>query len=167
MNYWIIESGATCGPYDTDQIIQMNLAPDTPIWRQGLSDWTTLSQLPEYDRLTHTSGSYTQTVSGFQPEPAEETVAEETFCNNTSTSRRTDEAPTYFGWCIAAMLCCCTPIGIGAVIQSIRVRNANERQDYDLAWRRYRNLELWLIATIVLGILAFPISFMTQFTALI
>lgn len=45
-NYFIIEKKSQqSGPFTLEQIIEKKLSPDTPIWYEGLKDWTTLSNI--------------------------------------------------------------------------------------------------------------------------
>lgn len=46
MNYWIIIDGQQRGPLTEAEIRALGCAPSTPVWREGLPDWTTIDGLP-------------------------------------------------------------------------------------------------------------------------
>lgn len=54
MKYWIIRNGQSIGPFDTTQLAYQRISADTKVWRQGLSQWTAASAVPE---LAHFFGS--------------------------------------------------------------------------------------------------------------
>ncbi|XP_032083057.1 proline-rich transmembrane protein 1-like [Thamnophis elegans] len=68
--------------------------------------------------------------------------------------------PDYLGYSIFTLLCCCLPLGIAALIFSIKTQGANHRGDI-MSAKRYSRLALTLdhtalglgIAGIVLGII--------------
>lgn len=64
--------------------------------------------------------------------------------------------PTYLVWAIIATVCCCTPLGIVAIIYAANIKNAYYRGDYMKAQRNSSRAQAWIIAAIVLGILAIP-----------
>ncbi len=64
--------------------------------------------------------------------------------------------PTYLVWAIIATVCCCTPLGIVAIIYAANIKNAYYRGDYMMAQRNSSRAQAWIIAAIVLGILAIP-----------
>lgn len=61
--------------------------------------------------------------------------------------------PTYLVWAILATLCCCLPAGIVAIIYSANVSSKYYAADYEGASRTSRNAEIWIIVSIVLGII--------------
>ena len=61
MAYYIHENGSSSGPYSIGQLLQKQILPSTPIWKEGLPDWTIASHLPELQ------GGATQIPPPFQP----------------------------------------------------------------------------------------------------
>lgn len=61
--------------------------------------------------------------------------------------------PTYLFWSILATLCCCLPAGIVAIIYSANVSSKYYAADYEGAKRTSRQAEIWIIVSIVAGII--------------
>ncbi|XP_054854096.1 synapse differentiation-inducing gene protein 1-like [Eublepharis macularius] len=59
--------------------------------------------------------------------------------------------PTYLGLSIFNMLCCCLPMGIAALIYSLRVENASSIGDVDRASSSSRTARTLNIMGIVFG----------------
>lgn len=47
MEYWIIVDNRHAGPYTADALISMGITPDSPVWHEGLVDWTPAGEIPE------------------------------------------------------------------------------------------------------------------------
>lgn len=62
--------------------------------------------------------------------------------------------PTYMIWAILSMICCCFPAGIVAIIYAAAVSSRYFARDYEGARRASRNAEIWIIVSIVTGIVA-------------
>lgn len=62
--------------------------------------------------------------------------------------------PTYMLWAVLATICCCMPAGIVAIIFSSSVSSKYFSRDYEGARRASRNAEIWIIVSIVAGIIA-------------
>lgn len=182
MDYWIIVDGEQLGPLSRMQIIEMNLDGSTPVWRRGLTDWTTLDQLDDFASptaadssdeapaacpppLPASSGSHPwSTPQHAQPEPKWQQPAQPArqYPAPQGCGDMQGPAPAYLGWCIVATLLCCTVLGIVSIIYAVKVRRFNESGDYAAAWRASRTLELWLISAIALGIALSPIISLFQ-----
>src|SRR6218665_1197937 len=52
MKKYFIHNGSTQhGPYDLDELKKKNINKDTPIWSEGIPEWTTAGQLDELSSL--------------------------------------------------------------------------------------------------------------------
>lgn len=60
---------------------------------------------------------------------------------------------TFLVWSILATICCCLPAGIVAIIFSASVSSKYYAADYEGARRASRNAEIWIIVSIVAGII--------------
>jgi hypothetical protein len=49
-HYFIIKNEEQKGPFNLNEIIEMNLSEDTLIWKKELKDWIQLKDLPEYNK---------------------------------------------------------------------------------------------------------------------
>ncbi len=163
MKYWIIDNGVTTGPFTPDELRARRLSEQTPVWRSGLPDWTYLGNLPEWRELsgetecieviTDDSGSVRRVTPPGLPDRRTR-IPVSPGDHDTITS----PAPTYLGWCILVGLACCTVAGIVAFVYALRVRDANSRGFYAQAAKESRIVELWLIISITLGLIALPFN---------
>lgn len=64
MNYFIHEGNAQVGPFTYDELKTKQIQSATPIWREGLDDWTLASELPELN------GLLTSIPPPFHPKPS-------------------------------------------------------------------------------------------------
>ncbi len=142
--YWIIVNGEQRGPYTLDELTSRpDLTPQTPVWHEGLSDWTTADRLPELTgprcAARPPKSSFTATVSPTGGEPL--------------TRPR-----TYMFWALAATLCCCLPTGIVAIIYAAKVSPAFNAGDYEGAKRASERAGWWCIISAVAGLIWAPFS---------
>lgn len=68
--------------------------------------------------------------------------------------------PTYLGWSIASIICCCLLTGIVAVIYAAKVTPLYDMGRYEEARRASEKAEIWLIVSITVGIVALPFQFL-------
>lgn len=72
--------------------------------------------------------------------------------------------PTYMVWSILATICCCLPAGVVAIFFSSQVSSKYYARDYEGAERASKRAEMWIIASIVVGIIVnalyLPLSLM-------
>ena len=47
MKAYFIHLGQPEGPYSIEELRVKNLSKDTPVWYEGLNDWSTIGQIPE------------------------------------------------------------------------------------------------------------------------
>jgi len=47
MEYWTIIDDRHAGPYTVDELIEMGLKPESPVWTSGLPDWVEASEIEE------------------------------------------------------------------------------------------------------------------------
>lgn len=66
--------------------------------------------------------------------------------------------PTYLVWAIIVTVCCCTPLGIVAIIYAANIKNAYYRGDYIKAQRNSSRAQAWIIAAVVLGLMYIPVQ---------
>lgn len=46
MNYYVIIDGNQHGPLSVEQLRGLSVKPETPVWHEGLTDWTTIAKIP-------------------------------------------------------------------------------------------------------------------------
>ena len=64
----------------------------------------------------------------------------------------------YLLWSILAAIFCCTVPAIVAIIYGSIVSTKYWSRDYEGARRASRTAEIWIIVSIVLGVISFPLS---------
>lgn len=157
--YWVVVDGKPSGPYTAGQLMNMNLTPDTPVWRKGLIDWVKLSELPDGEFVV------TEAEAERVERPVVIPAIPQPQFSRPEPVKQPDEpaelAPSYLIWSVLSTLFCCLPLGIVAIMMSIRVNSLNARGFYDEARRCSRNTELWIIASFTFGLVSAP--FVTLF----
>ncbi|MCM1163290.1 MAG: CD225/dispanin family protein [Muribaculaceae bacterium] len=139
--YWIMSGDTRVGPLTYDELKDYpGLQPSTPVWHEGLADWTVASAIPEL--------AFMWVV---KPKPA---------C--ASYARQEPEADgkpsSYLGWAIALMLICFIPTGVVAIIYASKVTPAWQRGDRAAAERASERAGWWCIITFVAGLIWAPFS---------
>lgn len=172
MNIWIYRNGAQEGPYTSEQIKAMNLSPDTPAWHQGLSDWTTLGHInldiPMAVPADHNAESAEHKVEEVEATPV--SAAQQQYTWNAWKNQTAQGAPqqprqpqkeesqapcppSYLGWAIAVTLCCCTPLGVVAIIYAAKVKERYQRGNLAGAQKASDIAQWCIIISIALGML--------------
>lgn len=49
--YFIHNSNEQQGPFDIDELKELSLRPDTPVWYEGLEQWTIIANVPELTEI--------------------------------------------------------------------------------------------------------------------
>lgn len=60
--------------------------------------------------------------------------------------------PTYMVWAVLSTVCCCLPLGVVAILFSAQVSTRYYARDYEGARTASRRAEIWIIASIVMGV---------------
>lgn len=171
MDYWIAIDKQKIGPLSLADVRSRKLDPDTLVWHKGLATWCRADRLPEL------AGSLAADVrpaeSGATPPPAP-TQHPQRFgmpsvppnpgaplSSRPSYFHRPpdpipEKPPTYLGWSAAAIILCCLPFAIVALIYSIKVSSRYNEGDYAAAQRASDRAELWLIIAIVAQLVWLP-----------
>ncbi len=150
MKIWIYLNGVQQGPYELAQLSQLPLRPDTPVWYDGLPQWTPAAQAPATAQMFADAFAPAQ---AFQPAASVQQQA---------TAPASECAParpsTYFVWSILLTLLCCTPFSIAAIITGAISNSKYNSGDFAGAQRMSAATEWLVILSIVFGILALPLS---------
>ena len=131
-----------------DQLKAYGLTPQTMVWHDGLPTWVAASALPELAPL-------------FNPYPTENAETQEV-SEDCLANPAPPKPPTYLVWSIICMLLLCLLPGIVAVIFASQVSSRYNMGDYEGAQRASSRAELWLILTIVIGLVWTPFSLVLQ-----
>ena len=144
--YWIVTDGIQQGPFSLDELkSRTDITPDTPVWREGMSDWTTVSMLPE---LSDSARPSTATYSCYPEKTAP-----------VQTSVKVEGAPrNYLVWAIISTICCCIPTGIVAIFYAAKVNPAAMAGDMEAARKASEKAALWVVISFVAGLVWAPFS---------
>lgn len=170
MNYWIIIDGVQKGPLSLDEVVaQPGIQPSTPVWHEGLSDWTTAREIPEIAARFRNPGSadpYANAQRGSaygayqnyygQPPYGQSPYGQP--YGNYNPDGTPPMPDTYLVWAILATICCCIPTGIVAIIYASKVSPAYYRGDYMGAMDASSKAQLWTIISFVAGLIWMPFS---------
>ncbi len=153
------------GPFSIEELKAKNITPDTLIWFEGLSDWTSARDLPELRELIQ--------LSSDPPEPSSTDLPDPVGGANTPLDA-THSGVKPKNWLLESILVtifCCLPFGIVGIIFAARVDSSYAAGDYQGAERSSKEAGKWTkigffsgIAVIVLYFLYFIIIGATAFT---
>lgn len=68
--------------------------------------------------------------------------------------------PTYLAWAIVVTICCCIPGGLIAIYYACQVTTRFVNHDYEGARRASDRAQLWLVISLVLGLIGAPFAFL-------
>ena len=165
MKVWVYLDGRQQGPFEFEQLLDMPVDQDTKVWFEGLDKWYpagTLEQMrPLFDgSLTSVRNAHTEPETETAREVTEvieiaEQPAGATAAAAAALHRQPDEPcpPTYLGWSIFLLSCCCSPLSLAAVIASICTSSYYGRGRLDSA-RKASEVAAWLVMiSIALGLI--------------
>ena len=145
-----MDGGQQKGPISEDVLKSLassgRIGPDTSIWSKGLAEWSPACTL---DNITWPA------TSPPPPQPRDQTA------DYRSPANTGQQIPNYLPWSIAATLLCCIPGGIIAIVYSSKATNAQNIGNYDVAKKAANNAKLWLIISVVSGLIVLLSTFMT------
>ena len=165
MDYWIAIDTRKIGPLPLDEVVNHPVTPETLVWRDGLPTWVPAGSLPElaeafgWDRKPPVTQPMPAGAAFMPPVPSP--VDRQPLTD----SEIPPMPPTYLGWCIAAIICCCMIPAIVALIYSVRVSSLYNSGDFKGAQKASDRTELWLIIAITLGLLSLPFMIVMQVLA--
>lgn len=166
-SYWVIIDGTRLGPMEKDAIRNLNIGPNTPIWRSGFADWKTASNVPELadilieklpDVPPQTVNCNIATPYYQQPQPYYTLPLQQQQHQIQQPDLRQNQPmpSTYLAWSIITMLICCIPTGIVALIYSCKVSSRWATGDFDGARKASETAAMWIIVSVVLGLIIIP-----------
>lgn len=153
MKIWIYLNGIQQGPYTLDELATMAIAASTPVWYEGLPQW-----------MPACEAEATADLFGQEPQGGiyvAEPVVEQQPSDGQSQARAADVAPcppTFIGWSIFCLICCCQVGGILGIIFSSLVKSNYRSGDYKTAEKMSNYAEWTVILSIVLGLVFAPLT---------
>lgn len=173
MQYWINHNGVQTGPVELDAIKEMKLTSKAFVWHEGLNEWVSIAQVPELQGLYAVVDEQSTVVTGQPYQPAQapsaaQPVQRPQYANQQSVQDAPAEPcpPTNLVWAIITTLLCCLPAGIVAIFYALKVQNKYREGDIEGAKHASEVGAWWCIASIILGIVTWPLISMIQMSAL-
>lgn len=178
-----------------EQLREYPLTLRTPVWHQGLPQWVQAKDVAEIRYIIEQKareqqlpfgqpyvrqepyvgqqppyGTPSQTpAQNTMPNPAAQTpYRQQPIMGGRPVNRtiKTDDRPSsYLGWAIAATLLCCLLPGVVAIIYAAGVNGKYNRGDIEGARKASERAQMWIIITVVAGLLWMP--FYTLFQLLL
>lgn len=190
MKYWFIIDNVQMGPMTLDEVKCVSgLSLDTPVWFEGLPDWTTVRNIPELAALfnvpaepeqgAHPGEAPTQGYNpngqwygaqgyaqgGYQQGYAQGGYQQGGYRYAPGQQPEGQQPPmpnNYLVWAILVTICCCIVTGVVAIVYASKVSPAYYRGDYLGAQQASEKASMWVIISFVLGLIVQP--FYTLFT---
>lgn len=188
MKYWIIIDNVQRGPMSLDELAAIRgLSASTPVWHEGLADWTVMGAVPELAAMLAASANQQQAYGqqqgpygqqawnnpqqpyaqrnpygGWQQNPYNGQQAAYGQPQQPYGQQPNDMQPqmpdNYLVWAIIATICCCLPTGVVAIIYAAKVSPAYMRGDYTAALDASSKAQMWVIVSFVAGLIWAPFS---------
>ena len=136
---WIYLNDTQQGPYTPDQLRDLPIDADTPVWFMGLPKWTPAGRVPELAEIL--------AIEPVAPESEGDEIVIRPVGTGAATAAATIDEPcpkTYIGWSIFVTVCCCSPFSVGALAASLFVTSLYNRGNLRGA-RRASDWAQWLI----------------------
>lgn len=176
MKYWIYVDGLQRGPFTIDELAQLNIKPDTPVWYEGLDNWIKAAESPGLapllNRYNQPAQEETVNVEYTEVDPRTDTIIDSAYqpqqqsqsaytaTGKPQPAEGEECPPTFLVWSILSTICCCLPLGIVAIIYSGKVKPCWQRGDIRGAKKASEMAEIMIILSITLSCFSLPFAFM-------
>jgi hypothetical protein len=158
------------GPISDEQLRIMvsngSLRREDLVWRDGMADWQPAGQIPGLPFPS--PATYAPPPPPAPPSPAASPYAppQTLYIPPPSFGGAGFDIPNYLPWAIAATLVCCMPGGVAAIVYATKATSAKDRGDYAAAAEAAKQARTWLIISVVLGLLIFAASIVSNLSNL-
>lgn len=173
MKYWIYRDGLQRGPFTIEELADMDLTPDTPVWYEGLDNWITADRSPGLQPLLASRyGRNSDSDVEYSAQSCDSTTvidSDKSYAPHESyrpADGRHDSAdggecpPTYLFWSILSTICCCLPLGIAAIIFSGKVKPCWQNGDIRGARKASETAQILIILSITISVFSLPLAFL-------
>lgn len=141
MNYWLMVDNNRIGPLTLDQVMsQPGINLQTPVWYDGLADWTVVGNVPEL------AARFNATQQPYQQQPYQQPV------NQYGQPMAEPCPPNYMVFSILVTLFCCLIGGIIAIVYSSGVNSAYAAGDIATARSKSNSAKTWCIVSAAIGL---------------
>lgn len=146
MKYWFIINGVQLGPMTEHEAMAQPLTAETPAWHEGLTEWTTVGQIPALAHLVSPSAPVPPAQGAYTPAYAP-------YSSGIDRPAMPPRPDNYLVWSILVTILCCLVGGIIAIIYSAKVNPAYERGDFAAAQSASNTAKNWCIGSAVAGLI--------------
>lgn len=138
MKFFIVENNQQAGPFTIEEMAARGVTPSTPVWREGMSDWTPAGNLPELASLFATPAAACQGSAAGSPQPdsADEVCPK-----------------TWLAESILVTIFCCIPFGIVGIVKASSVSSRFAVGDFAGARKASADAKKWVTIGLVCGII--------------
>lgn len=165
--FYIVINGVQTGPLTgLAQVASYNPTPDTPVWYEGLDDWTPAIMASLTRQLFDPASDYYRAQANPQPEPQIQPAPQQaTQPAPQPATAHPYAAPaaapafagvhkpkSYLGWSIAVTILFNFIAGIVAIVYSCKVNSRWNRGDAQGAVRASERVQWWIAISIVVGL---------------
>lgn len=148
MQIWIYLNGIQQGPYTLEQLQVMGIDPATPVWYEGLTDWTPAGEAPVTAPLFSPVAPAAETA--WQPEPVVTAALND--------APVPPKPPTYLVWTLILTILCCNLFGLIGIITGAVSSSRYSAGDYEGAKKMSEVTEWMVILAIVWLIVGGPVA---------
>lgn len=145
MKFFIVENNQQAGPFTLEEMAARGVTPSTPVWHEGMSDWTPAGNLPELASLfaAHSPSCQTSANCNPQPSPSNEVCPK-----------------TWLAESILITLFCCIPFGIVGIVKASSVSSKFSVGDFAGARRASADAKKWVTIGLICGIVGYVLYFL-------
>jgi len=166
MKIWIYLNGLQQGPYSIEQVKLLPIDAGTPVWYDGLSQWTPAGQTPLLAPLFTTAAPETGDPAGNSAADAARAAmaaaqAAQAAAQAAQTAQKATTPPrpsTYIVWSIIFTILCCSPFALAGIVTGAISSSRYNAGDYAGAKSMSTVTEWLLIISIVWAIVGIPVG---------
>ena len=174
MKIWIYLNGLQQGPYSLEQVKLLPVDADTPVWYDGLPQWTPAGQTPLLGPLFATAAPEPDGPACAPETPAEQAAraartathaayaaqaaAQAAQAAQMATTPIPPRPSTYIVWSIILTILCCSPFALAGIITGAISSSRYNSGDYAGAKSMSTVTEWLLIISVVWAVIAAPVT---------
>lgn len=174
MKIWIYLNGLQQGPYSLEQVKLLPVDADTPVWYDGLPQWTPAGQTPLLGPLFATAAPEPDGTACVPETPAEQAAraartatqaayaaqaaAQAAQAAQMATTPIPPRPSTYIVWSIILTILCCSPFALAGIITGAISSSRYNSGDYAGAKSMSTVTEWLLIISVVWAVIAAPVT---------
>lgn len=154
VKYYAMFGSERVGPMSLDELRNLSITPNTPVWRTGMPDWANASTFPElasYFAPPQQSYPPYNQMAGQAPGPAYAAGGNSYYGQTQGNGPMPPRPDNYLVWSILVTILCCLVGGIVALVYSSKVNSCYDRGDYDGALKASSSARTWCIVSAIVG----------------